>query len=242
MKDLTGKRFGKLVVIGLGDRQNGRITWNCKCDCGNIHNALSYNLTMGRTKSCGCNIVKGLTYSSIRYAYYNMRKRCNNINSKDYPNYGGRGITICQKWKTYKGFLEDMLETYEEGLTLDRKDVNKGYSKDNCRWVTMKVQNNNRRNNHYLNHNGEHITLSEFSEKYELDYGLFKERLNRGGSLEEAMLPPHEKETIEYKGTTKTVAEYAKEYGMTYSQLKKRLMRGWTIERSLTQPLRKRKS
>lgn len=240
MKNLTGKRFGKLVVLGLGERKNGVITWKCKCDCGNINNVFSYNLTMGRTKSCGCNTVKGLTYSGIRDSYYNMRKRCLNPNNKSYKNYGDRGITICKKWMTYKGFLDDMLGTYKEGLTLDRINVNDGYYKENCRWVTMKIQNNNRRNNHCIRYNGENLTLMELSEKYNVKYDLLKERLYRGLSIEYCLKDVKEKEMIEYKGVKKTVTEFAKEYNMTYHQLKKRLMRSWTVERALTQPLRKR--
>jgi hypothetical protein len=167
-----------------------------------------------------------------------MRKRCLSKSSKSYENYGGRGIKICKEWSTFEGFLKDMLPTYSLGLTLERKEVNGDYCKDNCCWVDRKAQANNKRNNHYVTYNGETLTLSEFAAKYGADYELFRHRINDGWDIEKALSGLKEKETIVYNGVTKTVAEFAEEYGMTYHQLKKRLLRGWTVTRALAQPLR----
>ena len=168
-----------------------------------------------------------------------MRKRCNSKNNKSYHSYGGRGITYCDKWKTLEGFLDDMWDSYEEGLTLDRIDVEGMYCKENCRWVDRFVQANNKTLNVFVEYNGEKITVAQLARRFNLKYDIVRRKIAKGYSVEEAIAPPKPKETITYKGITKTVNEFAKEYGMTYTQLKKRLMRGWDIDRALTQPLRK---
>lgn len=94
-----------------------------------------------------------------------MKTRCYNKNRKDYPNYGGRGIGVTKEWVAFEGFEKDMSPTYKEGLTLDRIDNNKGYTKENCRWVTRTVQNNNRRNNKHLSFNGKNLTMSEWAKE-----------------------------------------------------------------------------
>ncbi|MGM0807627.1 MAG: hypothetical protein ACQET8_23250 [Bacillota bacterium] len=133
-----------------------------------------------------------------------------------------------------------MSEGYGDNLTLDRIDVNGNYTKENCRWVDIKTQMNNMRINHFIEYDGETYSLSQFAEKHNLDYHLFRSRILRGFSVEKAMEPRWVGEITD-KGETKRIKDFAEEYGMTYSQLKKRLMWGWDIERALTQPFRKPK-
>ena len=156
--DLVGTRFGKLVVIRK-DKPNPSYNgcmWLCKCDCGNLTVANGQNLKSGNTTSCGCygferrrrSVTKhGKTGTRIYRIWKAMHTRCLNPNSPPYKYYGGRGIDICEKWlndfETFHSWAID--NGYQENLTIDRIDTNKGYSPDNCRWITMAEQNKNKR-------------------------------------------------------------------------------------------------
>lgn len=241
------QRFGKLTVISEVKTNKKGTHYLCKCDCGNQIIASASELKRGHKTSCDClrwsgDYVRkhGMSGTKAYGSWTNMRRRCNDKTNKEYDSYGGRGITYCSKWDTFEGFWEDMKEGYADNLTLDRKNVDENYSKENCKWSTIKEQANNKRNNHYLKYRGETLTLMQLAEKYKVKYELIRERIKRGWSIEDSLKPVKIGELITYNGITKTVANFAVEYGMTYHQLKKRLMRGWSIERALTQPIRKR--
>ena len=106
----------------------------------------------------------------------NMKQRCLNKNRDDYGNYGGRGILICEKWLVFEGFREDMFEGFENGLSLDRIDVNGNYCKENCRWVTRKVQGNNTRRNRVVEYLGINKTLSEWGEYFNIKSSTLRQR------------------------------------------------------------------
>ena len=118
----------------------------------------------------------------IYNSWYAMKQRCNNLNNKQYKDYGGRGITYPNQWESFIGFFEDMGLTHKIDFTLDRTDNNKGYSKENCRWATRKEQNLNKRSNHILVYRGKKMTMPEWAEYLGIDFGTLRSRFYRGMS------------------------------------------------------------
>lgn len=151
--NIKGKRFGRLIAIRPNGKRGTRIAWLCKCDCGNTTTVDGGSLRNEDTKSCGClsreksksRAVHGLSKHPIYYAYYDMLKRCYNPDADGYKYYGGRGIQV--KYRNFIHFRDEMISTWKAGLTIDRIDVNGDYKPGNCRWVTMEVQQQNKRNN-----------------------------------------------------------------------------------------------
>lgn len=186
-KDLTGKRFGKLIALNVSKTENGKTYWKCKCDCGNYSEVLTNRLISGHTKSCGClvkenaakaNITHGKSKTRIYRIYNGMKQRCYNESAPSYVNYGSRGIKICDEWlKDFTSFYNWALENgYSEELSIDRIDNNGNYEPSNCRWTTQKVQANNRRTSHYIDVNGEKITLAAFLKRYDIKSRAFVTR------------------------------------------------------------------
>lgn len=174
--DLTNKRFGKLTAIKfIKSNDKGTTIWLCKCDCGNEIEVSYNNLKSGNTKSCGCWHEKhNDTNSRLYKCWQGMKARCEYVKDANYYNYGGRGIIVCKDWQnSYTSFRNWALQNgYSNDLTIDRIDVNGNYEPSNCRWVSMDIQQNNRRDNVYVEYNGEKLTLRQLSKKYTEQKGI----------------------------------------------------------------------
>lgn len=200
LKDLTGKRFGRLTVLRKATgEQYKRVHWECICDCGNTCIVAGNNL--GRsTNSCGCletesrvtsNTKHGQRNSRIYYIWCSMKQRCNNPKCESFQHYGGKGISYCKEWETFENFYKWAIANgYNDSLSIDRIDNSKNYSPENCRWVTMKVQQNNRGGNRILEYNGEQHTLSQWADIKHISQSTLESRLYRGMTVKDALETP----------------------------------------------------
>lgn len=204
--DLTGKKFGRLLVLERTENRGKATTWKCLCDCGNFTRVTASRLVSGETKSCGC-IHKEMMHkkfykhggssSKLVSVWRHMIARCYDKIDPEYNRYGARGISICDEWKEYGNFYRWAISAgYDENAergncTLDRVDNNGNYEPQNCRFVSMKVQSNNRRSNRIIDFNGESHTVSEWAEIIGIRPSALSRRINAlGWSVEQALTTP----------------------------------------------------
>ena len=202
-KDLTGQKFNKLTVLKLNHiekffrnnrkRFENKYFWLCKCECGNEKVIEGKSIRNGATKSCGCskkenmkiiaskNFKHGLKNTRLYRIWQCMKARCYIKNTENYCYYGGRGIIVCDEWKNdFKIFHEWAVNNgYQEDLTIDRIDNNGNYEPLNCRWITAKMQSNNKRNNANLTYQGKTKTAMEWSEIVGISENTILARINK---------------------------------------------------------------
>lgn len=198
-RDLTGVKFGRLSVVKkLYKDRNGKTVYLCICSCGNYTETTGNNLVSGTTRSCGCYKIELLHkkkkphWIRIKRIYDKMVIRCYDKTSKDYENWGGRGISVSDEWLGENGIINfynwSLNNGYEDGLTIDRIDNNKGYYPDNCRWATYKEQANNTRRNRKVLYNGEKMNLCNFCEIAGMESSHVRYYLDKGYSPEEIIM------------------------------------------------------
>lgn len=193
--DLTGQRFGRLVVIGVDDRNTRKTYFYCQCDCGAVKSIRSDGLLSGAVRSCGCmkreqdrtnltaNHKHKMSHTRPYEIWQGMKRRCYNPHDARYDRYGGRGITVCDEWRDdFSAFYRWALDNgYADNLTIDRIDNNKGYSPENCRWTDFETQCRNRTTNIRITIGNATKPLTEWCEIFELDYQTIHARYNNDG-------------------------------------------------------------
>lgn len=184
-KDITGQRFGRLLVGSY----SGKSRWACLCDCGSQTEVLTSNLARGNSTSCGCYISevtadRNRTHGKCSHPIYRtwarMKRRCHNQNHETYRYYGGRGIVVCERWQKFENFYEDMFSTWQKGLEIERINNDGPYSPDNCKWATRTEQARNTRTSVFVNSPWGYMHLKEACEKAGINYKLAHGRLRQG--------------------------------------------------------------
>lgn len=199
--DLSGKRFGRLTVLSKELPSIVRsVRWVCRCDCGIELSVLSQSLRRGQTRSCGClhreqlgsiKMTHGMSYSFEYRVWTGMRSRCLNPRTQRYKDYGGRGITICDRWAdSFENFFSDMGAAPGTKYSIDRIDNNAGYSPGNCRWATNAQQSRNQSRNRNLTCFGETRCLKDWSDKTGILVATIRKRLSLGWSINKALSTP----------------------------------------------------
>lgn len=189
------ERFGRLLVTERAPNRGTASRWVCKCDCGNTVEVFGSSLRQGKTKSCGCLRTEAVKKRHTKHGMYNtkvykrwgsMLDRCYNENKKWYHLYGGKGITVCDRWHSFENFYADMGDP-PSGCTIERIDSNKNYEPENCYWATPKQQSRNTSRNRLVSYNGETKCVAEWAEEFGIPRKTLMARLNYGWTPAEAL-------------------------------------------------------
>jgi len=196
-RNIIGLKFGRLTVISFSHRNHlHKRCYKCKCSCGNEKVIESQSITDGRTRSCGClhdevagNRARthGKSGSATHGIWQGMMNRCFTKSNEHYSRYGGRGITVCERWLKFENFLEDMGER-PDGLTIDRIDGNKNYSPDNCRWATWSEQRANQARNAFGTYQGETLCAAHWAKRINTSKTTIARWLRTGRTVEDVAL------------------------------------------------------
>lgn len=216
---LTGKKFGLLSVLGLySEKKTRQSKWVCRCDCGFYTVTFGFGLTRGESKSCGCvaadkarsrwinpteemrqkhseiSSTHKLSKHPLFSVWSDMKQRCINKNNKFYFQYGGRGISVCERWLDFENFFQDMHEGYESGLQIGRIDNNGMYCNENCRWETRRQNQRNKSNTVYVNTPKGMMLLVDASEIYCLTTSCVRHRIKAGWQIDKIFLTPSKRQ------------------------------------------------
>ena len=194
----VGLRFGRLTVVRRDGTMGKSAMWQCECDCGNQKRVSGANLVSGDVQSCGCLAASGenrfrkhgMSRTRVYSIWRAMKNRCYLKSDPSYHAYGGRGITVCDRWRdSFENFYADMGDPPSEAHTIDRRENDGNYERDNCRWATNVEQANNRSSNLVLEISGEKATLAEWSRRSGIPSTTIRERLMRGWTPERLLTP-----------------------------------------------------
>ena len=247
--DLHGHRFGRLVVLErAGTAKGGSAIWRCLCDCGKFSKVNGNSLRSGSTLSCGClgaerRFCASYKHGSIGTRLYRiwsgMIERCHNPNNRNYKNYGSRGIIVCNEWRLdFTAFQTWALANgYQDDLTIDRKENDGPYSPQNCRWISLKEQQNHKRDNRLLTFNGETHNITEWAKITGINRGTISSRLDLGWSAEKIFsAKPQKKIIIIFNGESHSISEWSRITGINIQTIHSRLKRGWPVENLFLPP------
>lgn len=192
--DLTNQRFGKLVVIAEGRHRKGRRTWKCRCDCGAIARSTTDQLRRGHKQSCGCLwkasvVTHGGSKTKLYRVWQQMWRRCSKRTSKEFHNYGARGITVVARWKDFGVFANDICPKPTRKHSLERIDNNGPYAPHNCRWAKPREQHRNKRTNRWITHDGVTLTLTDWATRIGMSLTGLHRRLSYM-NIEDALTLP----------------------------------------------------
>jgi len=250
--DLTGQRFGRLIVVKrMGSNSQNKPLWSGQCDCGNTVIVAGSHLRIGHTKSCGCLMREaskeratkhGFTRTRFYQIWKGMRQRCLNPNNPSYKIYGGREIGIYREWGEFAAFKKDMHESYlkhvekfgEKNTTIDRTDGSKSYSPENYRWATYMVQGSNTRQNTLLTFGNESKYLSEWARKVGIQHQTISRRLkDKNKTIKEILYTPLNRgRMLTYKGKTQNIADWSRELEIPYQRLYQHLYKGVELSKA----------
>lgn len=201
----TNNTYGRLTVLGYAGQYelSGSSEWYCECICGNITKVGGRTLRNGQSKSCGCyqadiaaktHTVHGHgkrgNHSFTHCSWSMMMDRCRNTKNKDYPNYGGRGIIVCERWLKFENFLEDMGEKPMRGMSIERIDNMGNYEPNNCKWATHYEQSRNKRSSVILSFNGMTMIAEDWAKLMNISAGAIRHRISSGWAIEDILTKP----------------------------------------------------
>lgn len=202
-----GDNYGRLTIIREAERRNKKKYFLCECECGSEKEVRMDSLRDGSIISCGCynkevskeaNTKHGMYQSRIYRIWSAMKGRCLNPNNDSYKNYGGRGITVCDEWKSdFDAFAKWAKKSgYKDYLTIERKNVNGNYSPSNCTWATLDEQKRNTTVSKKINFKGKQLTLRQWAEEIGVASSTLSNRFKRGWSIEKSLTTPSQKKFI----------------------------------------------
>jgi hypothetical protein len=198
LTDRLGQRYGRLLVTERAPNKSAKDTnarWKCVCECGRETVQYGQDLKKGKVVSCGCwneekKFKHGMASTNVYGVWQQIHQRCGNPRAPSFENYGGRGIKVCERWKSFENFVADM-GIRPDGYSIDRINNDGDYEPSNCRWATTAQQLNNKRNSRVLELNGERKTIAEWSEKFGIDWHTIRSRVDRyGWTIERALTTP----------------------------------------------------
>lgn len=199
--DITGEQYGRLTAIRFTRRVGASRYWLFQCACGKYKEAPLAQVRYGRTLSCGClldeqrerfgqsNVSHKMSKTATYKSWSQMIDRCTNDKCRIYPDYGGRGISVCERWRSFDNFYADMGDRPDQ-TSIDRIENNGNYEPGNCKWSTRTDQCNNRRSNKYYKYKGETATIAEFAVRHGIGKGTLWARVKSGWSIEDAIERP----------------------------------------------------
>lgn len=239
-KVAVGEKYGFLTAVKFIGIKNSLAVWRFKCDCGNNFRTLATYVRSGRTKSCGCYQIKSRVISNVKHGYFGtytynswaaMIQRCTNPKNRKFYRYGGRGITVCERWLKFENFLADMGEKPGGGYSIERVDNDGNYEPSNCKWASTYEQSRNRSNNVFLHFRGKKYVLSDLSEKFGMEPTRLKHLIDKKVPLETIFAnrdkkkistgPTKPRVPILYNGKTYPLITFLKEHQIGYKYFKK---------------------